>query len=270
MVVQLKCIGGFVEITFGGETYFGGVVGRGTCKYSHGGQATVDDSDGFKPDFGTCKKKEGSQRGINPAFHGVFPHFQHSTPWRHLLTQRTQVAPVHGLMPVRFSGAGHVFSGESSADDGVIVMFHSSATEFDVVEARGVAGHPNVGPRLQLGVDHESTQMLIHFQTCESGPNVLSLSILSLISVIAVFIDIIIDIVVIIDIIIVVISIDIIIVISIDIIIVSNININTDTITDINTINTVINTDINIVVIIDIVIVVMLLCFLLLLLLFCF
>ena len=68
-------------------------------------------------------------------------------------------------MPVWFAGAGHILAGESSADDGVIMMLDSSATEFYVVETGSVAGDPNVAAGLQLGVDHETTKMLVNFKT---------------------------------------------------------------------------------------------------------
>ena len=68
-------------------------------------------------------------------------------------------------MPVGFSGASHVFAGESSADDGVVVMLDPSPPEFDVVEAGGVAGDPDVPAGLKFGVDDETPEALVHFQT---------------------------------------------------------------------------------------------------------
>ena len=74
-------------------------------------------------------------------------------------------------MPVGFPGASHIFAGESSADDGVVMMLDPSPPEFDVVEAGGVAGDPDVPAGLKLGVDDEPTQMLVHFQPCERSQN---------------------------------------------------------------------------------------------------
>ena len=72
-------------------------------------------------------------------------------------------------MPVRFSGSGHIFAGESTADDSVIVMLHSATTQFDVVEARSISGDPNVASSLKLGVDDKTSKVLIHFQTCSES-----------------------------------------------------------------------------------------------------
>lgn len=42
--------------------------------------------------------------------------------------------PEHGLVPVRLSGSGHVFSGKSAAHHCVIMMLHPPPTQLEVIE----------------------------------------------------------------------------------------------------------------------------------------
>ena len=43
-------------------------------------------------------------------------------------------------MPVRFRCSSHVLSGQSPADDRMVVMLHPATTQFDVIEAGGIPG----------------------------------------------------------------------------------------------------------------------------------
>ena len=67
-------------------------------------------------------------------------------------------------MQVGLGGAGHVLAGESSADHRMVVMLDASTAELDVVEAGGVARHPDGVARLQLGVDHIAAEVGIDLE----------------------------------------------------------------------------------------------------------
>ena len=82
----------------------------------------------------------------------------------------TEIRPEHRLVGVASPGPGHVLACEPPADHGVVVMLLAPPAEHHVVEAGDVAGHPQVGPGLELGVDQDTALDRIDLEPCLPPP----------------------------------------------------------------------------------------------------